>query len=118
MDLLGALRSVTDGSKLGAALKVVSAFSKVEQLIADIKNLAPDVHQALTASIADITSIFGQIGEPIDPSTNSSEQGLNLLVPYGGRKTSMDLLCCHITRVLWNRGVGYGLVYYRYLLSR
>ena len=77
LDLLEALSSLTDGSKLGTALKVVSAFSKVEQLIADIKNLAPDVYQALAASIVDIISIMGdiidQIGQAIDPTSKSSE---------------------------------------------
>merc|ERR1712098_624213 len=70
-DLLGALGKVTDGTKMGTALKVINAFSKVHSLLDDIKNLAPELHKALNSSITDIEHAFGDIiddiGSAIDP---------------------------------------------------
>ena len=76
-DLLGALGKVTDGTKMGTALKVINAFSKVHSLLDDIKNLAPELHKALNSSITDIEHAFGDIiddiGTAIDPQHKSSQ---------------------------------------------
>ena len=73
-ELLGALDSGVDCSKLDTALKVVDAFSKVEMLIADIKKLAPELHKTLHVSISDITATFediiDQIGHAVDPNSH------------------------------------------------
>ena len=73
-ELLGALDSGVDCSKLDTALKVVDAFSKVEMLIADIKKLAPELHKTHHVSISDITATFediiDQIGHAVDPNSH------------------------------------------------
>merc|ERR1712098_750001 len=85
-DLLGALGKVTDGTKMGTALKVINAFSKVHSLLDDIKNLAPELHKALNSSIADIEHAFGSIiddiGAAIDPE-HKSKRGFDLLGALG-----------------------------------
>merc|ERR1719300_1712256 len=84
-DLLGALGKVTDGTKMGTALKVINAFSKVHSLLDDIKNLAPELHKALNSSIADIEHAFGSIiddiGAAIGPEHKSKRDlgfGMNM----------------------------------------
>ena len=69
MDILG---SVTKGTKLGTAFKVIDAFGKVSKFIDDLKNLAPMVHQALNGSISDIK---GSMNEIISQITNSLSGG-------------------------------------------
>ncbi|XP_050413969.1 uncharacterized protein LOC126828323 isoform X2 [Patella vulgata] len=59
--LLDSLTTMTDGTKLGSAMKVIDVFSKVSQLITDLKNIAPEAHQALNGSIEDIKNSFGHI---------------------------------------------------------
>ena len=69
--------SAAGDTKLGTALKLVDVFSKVEKLIADVKNLAPEVHQALHATISDITTniedIVTEIEQIIGYNRKSSE---------------------------------------------
>ncbi|XP_070191698.1 uncharacterized protein [Littorina saxatilis] len=93
-DLLGALGSVTTGTKMGTAIKVMDAFSKVQHLISDIKNLAPELHQALNASITDITNVMGdiidEIGQAIDPDTKS-KRGFDLLGALGSVTTGTKM---------------------------
>ena len=66
--------SAAGDTKLGTALKLVDVFSKVEKLIADVKNLAPEVHQALRVSINDITTdiedIVDDFSHLVDPSSH------------------------------------------------
>ncbi|KAK6176501.1 hypothetical protein SNE40_014773 [Patella caerulea] len=59
--LLDSLATMTDGTKLGSAVKVMDVFSKVSQLITDLKNIAPEAHQALNGSIEDIKNSVGDI---------------------------------------------------------
>ena len=69
--------SAAGDTKLGTALKVIDIYTKVEKLIADLKQLAPELHQALHASISDITNTFedivSEIGQLIDSNRKSSE---------------------------------------------
>lgn len=59
--LLDAVTSLTDGTKLGTALKIVSAFDKVGKFINDLKGIAPEAHAALQGSITDIQNSMSDI---------------------------------------------------------
>ncbi|ESP03543.1 hypothetical protein LOTGIDRAFT_237655 [Lottia gigantea] len=72
--LLDSLTGLTDGTKLGSAMKVLDAFSKVSTLISDLKNIAPEAHKALSGSIDEIKNSMGSIVTDITKAIKPSQQ--------------------------------------------
>ncbi|XP_064606786.1 uncharacterized protein LOC135471470 [Liolophura sinensis] len=79
--LLDSLSSLTQGTKLGTAFKVIDAVGKVGSFFDQLKQLAPEVHQALNSSISEISSSLNDLVDHFasqieTPASNKQARGL------------------------------------------